>query len=470
MTLRPGWNRLLVKVSSTNRPGWRSLRFAPRVFEAEPVYEEKNILWAAKLPERTNASPLVLGDRVFTPAEPDELVCLDKHRGTILWRRTNGYFDAIPAADRAANPAYRKIEPLAEKLAATTDYEAGLALRRQVHEQLLAAEPRKYKVKWDGHLASHFGIVGFTTTPVSDGRHVWAFLGQGIVACYDLEGNRRWIRRLESREIMYSCSPAVADGKLLVLFDGLHALDAATGQTVWSQPEVKSIASLIAGRFRGTDVVSTRDGRVFRVRDGKPLWSNPHISSGDTGWGPPVILGEVMYLHWLGIGNLIVADFSQVQGDSWKPKLRIIEAGAEHRRPNGEWLDRWTAGSPLVHEGLCYGIDQYGVFYAMDVKTDKAIYHHDVGFDELHHYNAIGVGASATLGGKHIYVVDNQGTCVVLAPGRQYRPIAVNRIETQLPRDWPIPPQEILSNAAPVFDGTRMYLRGEQYLYCIGER
>jgi hypothetical protein len=177
-----------------------------------------------------------------------------------------------------------------------------------------------------------------------------------------------------------------------------------------------------------------------------------------------------MYLHWLGIGNLIVADFSQVQGDSWKPKVRVIEAGAEHRRPGGEWLDRWTAGSPLVHEGICYGIDQYGVFYAMDLKTDKAIYHHDTGFDELHHYNAIGVGASATLGGKQIYVVDNQGVCVVLAPGRQYRPLAVNRIQTQLPRDWPIPPQEILSNAAPVFDGKRMYLRGEQYLYCIGER
>ena len=469
--LKQGWNGLLVKVTTANQEGWRSLKFAPRLVDAQPVYEENNILWATELPERTNAVPVVVGDRVFTVAEPDELLCLDKASGKILWRRLNGYYDALAEADRAANPVYRQqIAPLAEKLAHATDYEQALVIRRKMAELLLAADPAKYRVKWDGHLAAHFGIVGFSTTPASDGRRVYVFFGHGVVACYDLEGNRRWIRRLESREIAYSCSPALVGGKLLVLFDGLHALDAATGATLWSQPGVRSIASLIPARIRGTEVVSTREGKVFRAADGKLLWANPHIHSGDTGWGPPVILGDVMYLHWLGIGELIVADFSEVQGDAWKPKVRVVGVGADHRRPNGEWLDRWTAGSPLIHEAIGYGIDQYGVFYALDLKTDKPLYRRDCGFDELHHYNAIGVAASATLGGKYIYVLDNQGTCVVLEPGRQFKQVAVNRIETILPRDWPIPPQEILSNAAPAFDGKRIYLRGEKYLYCVGER
>jgi hypothetical protein len=175
-----------------------------------------------------------------------------------------------------------------------------------------------------------------------------------------------------------------------------------------------------------------------------------------------------MYLSWLGISNLIVADFSGVSGDEWKPAVRVIEVASEHRRPNGEWLDRWTAGSPLIFDGTFYGIDQYGVFYAVDLASGKTLYKHDVGFDELHHYNAIGVGASATLGGKHVYVIDNQGVCVVLAPGPEYQVVAVNRIQTVLDRDWPVPPQEILANGAPVFEGGCMYLRGEQHLYCIG--
>jgi len=56
------------------------------------------------------------------------------------------------------------------------------------------------------------------------------------------------------------------------------------------------------------------------------------------------------------------------------------------------------------------------------------------------------------------------------APGPEYKEVAVNRLETMLPPDWPVGPQEVASNAAPVFDGDRLYLRGEKFLYCIGRK
>ena len=95
--------------------------------------------------------------------------------------------------------------------------------------------------------------------------------------------------------------------------------------------------------------------------------------------------------------NLIVADFSGVSGDAWAPKVRIIELTCDHHRPSGEWLDRWTAGSPLIWNGAFYGIDQYGVFYAVDLASGKTLYKQDVGFDEMHTYVHIGVGASVSL-------------------------------------------------------------------------
>lgn len=468
MDLAQGWNRLLVKVSSYNKEGWREMQFAPRIYDAAPVYAEKNIAWMTALPERSNASPVIVGDRIFVPAEPDELLCLDKRTGRILWRAFNSLYDATPEAERAAYK--EQIEPLARQLASATDYEQGLELRRKMRDVLVAADPKRFKQKWDGHFEAHFGIVGFTTTPVSDGKHVWAFFGNGVVACYDLNGQRQWIRRIDAKEIVYSCSPALIGGKLFVVFGGLHALDATTGRELWAKPEVTSIASLIPARIKGTDVVITRQGEVLRAADGKLLWANHHIRTGDTGWGAGVVIGDVLYLSWLGITNLIVADFGGVTGEDWKPTVRLIELDCVHRRPNGEWLDRNTAGSPLIYDGRFYGIDQYGVFYAVDLATGKTLYRQDVGFDELHSYNHIGVGASATLGGNHIYIIDNQGQCVVLEPGPVYKPVSVNRIETTLPRVWPMPPQEILANGAPVFDGKHMYLRGEQYLYCIGEK
>jgi outer membrane protein assembly factor BamB len=471
MTLNEGWNRLLLKVTSPNVKGWKNLKFAHRLIDPEPVpYEEKNLVWKTKLPERTNACPIVVGDRIFTPAEPDELLCLDKATGKVLWRRFHGFYGATPEAERTANPLFKEIEPLAKALAETMDYEEGLELRRKIRELLLKADKKKYGMKLEGHLSGHFGIVGFTTTPVSDGKHVWAFYGTGVVACYDLDGNRKWIRRLPCEgEISYSCTPALIAGKLVVVFAGMHALDAATGAEVWADPKAHTVASLIPGRIQGVDVVANKAGSIYRAADGKLLWANPHFHTGDTGWAPPTIVDDVFYLLWHGVGGLIVADFTGVEGEDWKPKVRVIGMGANNRRPNGEWLDRWTAGSPLILGDTAYAIDQYGVFYAADLTTSKAIYRHETGFDEMHNYNAIGVGASATLGGEHIYVLDNQGTCVVLEPGPAWKPVALNRIETILQRNWPVNPQEILANGPPVFDGERLYLRGEQYLYCIGE-
>ena len=471
LDLRAGWNRLLLKVATWPHAGQAAWKFVARLLDVEPLqYEDKNIAWIADLGERTNAAPLVIGDRVITPAEPDELICLDKRTGRVLWRRVVGFQDALSEAERNTPACRDKIAPAVAQLEAGTDYLGGLALRREIRDALESIDARRFKLRWDGHLASHFGIVGFTTTPVSDGRHVWAFFGNGMVACFDLAGNRRWTVRLEAPEIAYSCSPALAGGRLVVVFDGLRGLDSATGRQLWHDKEATSIASLVPARIAGTDVIFTKNGHARRVSDGKRMWRHPTIRTGDTGWAAPLLQDGVMYLPWGGVGELILADFSQTRDEPWQARTRQIGLKVKTRRPGGEWLDRWTAGSPVVHEGIYYNIDQYGVLYAVELATGKTLYSHDVGFDELHHYNAIGVGASATLAGKHLFVLDNQGVCVVVELGRQYKVTAVNRIRTLLRRDWPIGQQELLANAPPVFDGRHMFIRGERYLYRVGPR
>jgi len=254
------------------------------------------------------------------------------------------------------------------------------------------------------------------------------------------------------------------------VFEGVHGLDAATGAEAWFLPKVGCIASLIPIRVDGTDAVTTRGGLMLRASDGKELWRCPHLKAGDGGWGAGAFVDNVFYVPWHGIGNLVVADFSAAKGDAWEPKMRWIEVKANHHRPNGEWLDRSSPASPLIYKGVYYGIDEYGFLYATDLATGKTLYSRDTGFDELHHYNAIGVAASPALAGGHVYVMDNQGSCLVFEPGPVFKQTAMNRIETVIQRDWPIPPQETLANGPPVFDGKRIYIRGEQYLYCIGEK
>lgn len=47
-----------------------------------------HIVWKTEMPSWANAQPIVVGDRVFTTAEPNMLVCVDANTGKVLWTAT----------------------------------------------------------------------------------------------------------------------------------------------------------------------------------------------------------------------------------------------------------------------------------------------------------------------------------------------------------------------------------------------
>jgi hypothetical protein len=89
-----------------------------------------------------------------------------------------------------------------------------------------------------------------------------------------------------------------------------------------------------------------------------------------------------------------------------------------------------------------------------------------------------GVCASPALGGKNIYIFGNGGHSMVIKPGRKFDVVAENRIERlmaghyqggiALPSDLGFYPECTVSS--PIFDGDRIYLQSEGYLYCISKR
>jgi outer membrane protein assembly factor BamB len=473
LDLKPGWNRLLLKITSYNKEGWTDQHFCLRLMDLPTVpHDSKNILWMTELPQRSNATPIVAGERLFVMAEPDELLCLDKQTGKVLWTAANSYYETLTPAERQANPAFRdKVDPLLAELKKENDFIKRVRLRAQVQKALTAIDADRFAWKTDGHFGEHFGIVGFTTpTPVSDGRHVWVWCGNGVAACYDLDGQRRWITRVPADDLSYASSPALAGGTLAVFLHKLIGLDAQTGQVRWQQPKVTiNNGAVLAARLAGVPVFVTQRGDVVRARDGHLLYRDPNQGSGDTGWCPPVILGDVVYQPVYGVGHLNILDFSGSEGEEWKPKREPIRVPTG-RLPNGHVADRMTAGSPLVVEEQAYLVDIYATLYAVDLKARKLVYSQDTDLRGLFHYNALPVAASATLVGKHVVIQDNQGTALVLQPGREFRQVAKNRIGTQLDRYWPVPAQETVGYSPPVPDGARLYIRGERYLYCIAEK
>jgi outer membrane protein assembly factor BamB len=474
LELKPGWNRLLLKISTFTRKddAWRQQSFSLRLMDLPNVsYESKNIHWMTELPHRSNATPIVAGKRIFVMAEPDEMLCLDKMSGKILWSAGNNYYEALTPAERKAIPALeKKITPLLAELRQEADFIKRTALRTRIQKALTEIDEERFGWHADGHFQAHFGIVGFTTpSPVSDGKHVWVWCGNGVAACYDLEGKRQWIRRIPTEELSYSSSPAFADGVLAVFQQKLIGLDAKTGKVRWEQKKIDfSNGSILSARIAGVQVFVNSLGDVVRASDGQLLYRERDRAGGKPCWGPPVIVGDKIYLSRYGPQHLLVLDFAGAAGDAWEAKRVQIQAPDGINR--GKSVSRSSCGSPLVVDDMVYTVDIYSTLYAFDLKAKKLAYHHDTELAGLFHYNAVPVAASPTLIGKHIVIQDNQGVALVLEPGRTFKQVGKNHIATQFDRYWPVPAQETIGYSPPVPDGERMYIRGERFLYCIGDK
>ena len=80
---------------------------------------ESNVVWKVAL-KSSNASPLLLGNRVFVCEEPDVLMALDFNDGHVLWAATNSFMAMLsPAEAEAVQADQGKAEALARQVKET---------------------------------------------------------------------------------------------------------------------------------------------------------------------------------------------------------------------------------------------------------------------------------------------------------------------------------------------------------------
>ena len=413
----------------------------------------KNVVWRTRMPSWSNATPVIVGDRIFVCSEPATLVCVNAADGTIRWTKPNTYADVLPpevwAQAQEDIPKAKK----AQREIQVTRKEMG-KLARILRKKRDDAEAKKkladLKAKMP-ELVKQFDAVGTylrpptnktngysSPTPVSDGRHVHVLYGNGVAACYDLDGNRKWGRWIEKplnpSNWGHSTSPALAGGKLLIHLRDLVALDKNTGKEVWRAKCRANWGSPVVTRVGRVDVVVTPGGDVVGTEDGKILAKR---------------LGRLTYCA--PIVNNGVAYFIQAGGRA--AKLSAAADGKVTVKPL--WTtrpkkDRYYA-SPVLHDGLIYTIDQKTHFSVIDAKDGKVVHQKPLNFGKRGQ-----AYQSVTLGGKFIFLSRQDGTTVVLEPSRQPKQVAENKLET--------------FRASIVCVADRIYIRTVSHLYCIGSK
>jgi outer membrane protein assembly factor BamB len=504
LDLAKGWNRLLVRVAPHLDTGWSKgviqWHFNAALFGANPgpgEYESRNILWSTPMPDNGPGagSPIVVGDRVFVLAERGVLVCLGANDGKVLWARATTCADAATEEVKAKNAdVFAEIAPMSAKVtdslqaycAAPEKYAPDAKLRgermkaeNKINALVMKLDPERFP----GQSESEGGEAA--ATPVSDGEHVYVLFGSGVAACFDLQGNRKWATAvgLKHNEHGYCASPCLIDGKLIVKssqYLGAVALDAKTGAVatpipLWKTKGLHSMSTPVELAAGGEKLAVMSFGLLVRVKDGKILakdFTPPYYNIAD--YASPTVEGRTICSPVLPKGDGAALRFAfQTLPDLIADPLTMKDTKLCQfdTKAFPTWFSYNQCGSPLLHQGLAYNVSSDAVLTVMDAAKGEVVYQRVLDLNPHMYHGGIirgGCGSSPTLGGKYIYISDNQGTTVVLEPGRAFKQVARNRVE-QLWFRYGFERNEC-TQSSPVFIGNRLYTRGEVNLYCIGEK
>ncbi len=435
--------------------GWRG-DASGQYPDATPVTEwstETNVIWSTEMPGMSNATPVLVGDKLFVCAEPSTLICVNAADGEILWEAANEYTDVAEGDELAdmeqkqaeynqlrkeLGQSYKEFRNVRKQLQDDPDNAALKTKTQQLKETMngqrerMAAMLELWYVKPPTH-----GTNGYTSaTPVTDGEHIWVLFGNGIAACYDLDGNRVWALSVGTPRTPtgwgHSASPVLAGGLLITHTNSMKALDPTTGEVVWEAPIATYWGTPAVTTIEDTPVIITPNGFAVNATDGTVLAEKMGVCT----YSAPLISDGIVYFSderqpWRAIKLPETLDPFETE-ELWQSRPK---------------KDRYY-GSPVIYEGVIYGVVRSQFLSALDLATGEALYEQNLTMGKGDCY------PSPTIAGGLLFVSCDNGETVVVKPGPTFEEIGRNSLET--------------FRACPVFVGGRMFMRGYDNLYCIG--
>jgi outer membrane protein assembly factor BamB len=418
-------------------PYWRGPAADGMAVGDAPLHwsDSQNVKWKTDIPGRGNSSPVIWGDQIFLttaiktgasaapepPAPPAatpeakrgpmmmtsgpqvehrfEVLCLDRKTGKILWQRT-----AITATPHEGHhPTY-------------------------------------------GSFASN--------SPVTDGKHVYAFFGSRGLYCYDMKGNLIWQKDFGVQMRMRMAfgegmAPVLSGDRLFLVFDHegdsfIVALDKNSGRELWrvNRDEKSGWAAPLVLEYGGRKQVvvsATNKVRSYDFDSGKLIWecgglglnTIPQPVRQDdlvfvmSGYMNP----DLMAIRLGREGNLTGTDavvWSQTKGNSYTP-------------------------SPVICDNKLYVLTDSGTISCYNARTGEPFYH-QVRLPKTYSFKSSPVGANGKL-----YLASENDDVVVLRMGEKYEVLATNTMPDQM------------FIATPAIVGGEIFLRSQNRLYCIHE-
>ena len=292
---------------------------------------------------------------------------------------------------------------------------------------------------------------GFASpTPTTDGRRVYAMFANGDIAAVDFDGNVRWSRSLGVPKNIYghAASLAMYQDLVIVQFDQgerndelskLLALAAETGETVWEalREVPNSWSSPIVIEHAGEpQIITGADPWVIAnsPTGGKEIWRAECLEA-DVGPTPVYADGVVFVANEFPGAAAIRAD-----GTGNVTETHVVwqsDIGAP------------DCCSPLATDKFMFLLASFGTLTCFDVKQGgEPFWEED--FEDAN------FTSSPSLVGQYVYLFDEDGRASIVEPTQD---------ECKRIADAKLGERCVTS---PAFQKGRIYIRGEEHLFCIG--
>ena len=374
---------------------------------------EKNIVWKLKMPGAGASSPVVLGKRVF-------ITC---YSGYGLDTKETG-----------------KMEDLRRHL---------LCIDRETSKTLWAKEfqPDLPEHKYTGE-GSYHGYAA--STPLIDGERLYVFFGKSGVYCFDLDGNQLWRTVVGKNTNGWGSGTSPISYKDTVIINAsvesgeLVALEKANGKEKWRAKGISAAwnTPIIVTTPKKTQelVVSVHKCVLgFDPDSGKELWKTEGIDR----YVCPSVVAHDGVVYAIGGGHTSLAVKVGGIGDVSKTEgVWFVKKGS-------------NVGSPIYHEGHLYWAgDDNGHVHCQDAATGKFLYSKRLDPPSGQ------IWASPVLADGKLYYVSKENGTYVVAAKPEFQLVAHNKIAGDKSR----------SNASIAISNGQLFLRNDQYLYCIGNK
>jgi outer membrane protein assembly factor BamB len=408
------------RLGAENWPQWRGAKLDGISHETGIPWKwskTENVVWRVPLPGRAGATPVVWNDRIFLTSVEDRdlvLLCISTD-GKQLWKQKVSTGNQLQRGD-------------------------------------------------EGDSAS--------ASPSTDGKHVWAFVGTGDLACYDIDGKPVWSFNVEDRygkvEIQFGLtSTPVLDGDRLYLqlIHGnrrskankaiVFAVDKNTGKEVWKQSRASDALDECKHSYASPTLYRDSE-RAFLLTHGADYIVAHNLDDGRELWRCGNLNPKGNYITTLRFVASPVAVPGLIVVPSAKngPVLGLrpdLSGDATENASAYVWRrasNTPDVSSPLVKDDIVYLCREQGTLIAMDAKTGEQLYEERL--------SGARHRASPVYADGRIYCTGRDGAINVVRHGRKFERLATNKMGEEM-------------SSSPVISNGRVYLRTFKALYAIGE-